>query len=574
VRIRPWLAKTHSKQSELVRHFFSQQLSSQLTSSDQAQRFLVAIFVVLAGVGPLVVRMYMPKYGYLQSLPTPGLYLAAVRADRLFFVSLSMTVVGFITALHWENLFPGRLDYLTLKSLPVRLYQVFIARFLAAFTIAAVVVLDLNFSASVLFPLLTSGRWQTPAFGFSYVFAHAVATMGAGLFIFFAITAVQGFCLNLFSPRAFARLSEPMQAFFVTTFVAVGPYVIDMPNWYAMIAARPNWMSFFPPAWFLGLYEKLLGTHELYFVRLSKISVWAMAAGIVGAFAAYSVTYRRSAGRVLEESLRIPNRESSRTIGALNAFCNLLIRDPHDRAVFDFSIRILQRNRRHRLLVGYTVGAALVVALEAVAPIIIAKFRSGEPWYSWQLESIAAAPLIVGVVLISAFRYVFQLPAELQANWIFRMANGPGLLNSVERLLVLCGVLPAVLVTLPVEVLPFGRFLTFAHATLSAALLLLFIEMGLREWRKIPFTCSYLPGRRNLWATIGAYFIVFAVAIPAMAHFEVWLHQPFLLFGVASGLSILYLKLRSTRRNQWKIVSVLFDESEEPQVESLRLSPN
>ena len=223
MRIRPWLAKTHSKQFELVRHFLSQQIASQLTSSDQAQRFLVAIFVVLACVGPLAVRIYMPKYGYLQSLPTPDLYVAAVRADRLFFVSLSMSVVGFITALQWQNLFPGRLDYLTLKPLPVRLYQVFIARFLAAFTIAAVVVLDLNFSASVLFPLLTSGRWQTPAFEFSYVFAHAVATMGAGLFIFFAITAIQGFCLNLFSPRVFARLSEPMQAFFVTALLLSVP---------------------------------------------------------------------------------------------------------------------------------------------------------------------------------------------------------------------------------------------------------------------------------------------------------------------------------------------------------------
>ncbi len=408
MRIRPWLANTHSKQFELVRHFFSQQLAFQLTSSDQAQRFLIAIFVVLACVGPLIVRIYMPKYGYLQNLPTPDLYIAAVRADRLLFVSLSMIVVGFITSLQWQNLFPGRQDYLTLKPLPLRLYQVFMARFLGAFTIAAVVVLDLNFTASMLFPLLTSGRWQAPAFGFSCVFAHAAATMGAGLFVFFAITAIQGFCLNLFSPRSFARLSEPMQAFFVTAVIAAGPYVIDMPNWYAMIAARPNWMSFFPPAWFLGLYERLLGTHEVYFVRLSKIAALGLTASIVGAFAAYFVTYSRHAVRVLEESVRIRKRESSRITGAFNALWAALIKGPHDRAVFDFSIRTLQRSRRHRLLVGYTVGAALVVALEAVAPIIIAKFRSEEPWYSWQLESIAAAPLIVGVVLVSAFAMCFN----------------------------------------------------------------------------------------------------------------------------------------------------------------------
>ena len=72
MRIRPWLANTHSKQFELVRHFFSQQIASQLTSSDQAQRFLVTIFVVLACVGPLIVRIYMPKYGYLQKIAFPN----------------------------------------------------------------------------------------------------------------------------------------------------------------------------------------------------------------------------------------------------------------------------------------------------------------------------------------------------------------------------------------------------------------------------------------------------------------------------------------------------------------------
>lgn len=89
----------HGVQFELIRHFFSQHLASDLISSGQARRFFVAILVLIASVGPLIVRIYMPKYGYLQGLPTPDLYLAAVHADRLFFVSLSMLVVGLITTL-------------------------------------------------------------------------------------------------------------------------------------------------------------------------------------------------------------------------------------------------------------------------------------------------------------------------------------------------------------------------------------------------------------------------------------------------------------------------------------------
>jgi hypothetical protein len=103
--------------------------------------------------------------------------------------------------------------------------------------------------------------------------AHAAATICAGPLAFFAIGALQGALLNLLPPRAFHRLSVLFQAVFARAFVAATPYVFDIPNRYEMIAARPRWMLLFPPAWFLGLYETLLGARDGYFSRLRDMAI-------------------------------------------------------------------------------------------------------------------------------------------------------------------------------------------------------------------------------------------------------------------------------------------------------------
>src|SRR5208337_4369439 len=158
--VKAWLAQTHGTQFELVRHFLSESLANDLIGSDQVRRFVITVLAVVGSIGPLIVRLYIPKYKYLQGLDTGDLYVAAVRADRLFFISLSMIVAGLATVIQWQGLFPNLRDYLVLKPLPLRLFQIFVARFLSSFVILVVVIADLNLATSVLFPFLTSGRWH------------------------------------------------------------------------------------------------------------------------------------------------------------------------------------------------------------------------------------------------------------------------------------------------------------------------------------------------------------------------------------------------------------------------------
>jgi hypothetical protein len=132
--------------------------------------------------------------------------------------------------------------------------------------------------------------------------------------------------------------------------------------------------------------------------------------------------------------------------------------------------------------------------------------------------------------------------------------------------------MPVLLVTLPFETLGLGWVLAFAHIALVAVLTLWLIEVRLREWHKIPFTCSYVPGRRNLWQTIGAYLLLFGVLIPTITSFEVHLLRPFVMLGVTGMISFFYFSMRSAREALWRIVPLLFDESDEPLIRTLRLN--
>jgi hypothetical protein len=571
-RIRLWLSETHGPQFELLRHFLPEQLANDLMSSDQVRRLVIAVLAGLGCVGPLVIRLYIGKYRYLQDLDTGDLYRAAVRADRLFFISLSMIVAGLVTVVQWQSLFPTRRDYLALKPLPVRLYQIFAARFLASFLITAVVITDLNLAPSVLFPFLTSGRWQS--FELRYVVAHAVATFSAGLFVFFALGAMQGILMNLLPPRPFDRLSVWIQALFATAFIAAAPCVFDIPNWHEMIAAKPRWMLLFPPAWFLGLYEAALGSRDSYFLQLCQRALTVTGVVLLLALVTYFLSYRRHANRVLEQALSRPGGRASvgRAASALMESC---IKNSPSRAVFAFGIQTLRRSRPHKLVMGFCLSIAFVLALQTAGPSMVTHLRSGESWSVWQQESILSIPLVMSAVVISALCYVFKLPAEPRASWIFRLAAESSdprmLLDSVEYLL-FCGLASVLLIALPIEVFALGGGLAFAHIAMVAVLMLLLMEARLYEWHKIPFTCSYLPGRRNIWQIMAVYLGLFVVLIPVITSFEARLLRPFFLLAIAGALSFLYFSLRSRRRAQWRIVPLLFDESDEPLIATLRLN--
>src|SRR5207247_2553972 len=137
-RPREWLEETHSAGFELRRHFFLRFFDSDLVSTPgQWQVVAGGVLAILLSLSVIYIQAYYAKYLALNSLPSPEKLRLATLADVLFLVTLAMFLIGLFTTLQWPSLFPGLRDYLALGSLPVRLRDVFVAKFAALVAFAS-----------------------------------------------------------------------------------------------------------------------------------------------------------------------------------------------------------------------------------------------------------------------------------------------------------------------------------------------------------------------------------------------------------------------------------------------------
>src|SRR5437867_1113601 len=79
----------------------------------------------------------------------------------------------------------------------------------------------------------------------SQLAATFAATGGACVFVFFSLLACQGILLNILPSRLFTRASLFVQATVFVTTLGLLPF----------IGRQPDTAAWWPPVWFLGLWE-------------------------------------------------------------------------------------------------------------------------------------------------------------------------------------------------------------------------------------------------------------------------------------------------------------------------------
>ena len=296
---REWLRQTHSTAFELRRHFFLRFFDSDLVSTPgQWQVVAGGALAVLLSLSLIFTQAYYHKYVELNKLSTPEPQQLATLADVLFLISLAMFLIGLFTTLQWPSLFPGLSDYLALGSLPIRMRDVFAAKFSALVAFAGLFIVSVTLLPSLILPAVMAGRyapdvvWQVPA-----IF---VSSSLASLFVFFSLVAVQGVLLNLVPIRQFSRSSLTVQAVLLTGILCGLLLVFSIPSLQRSMNRRPDWIQWAPPAWFLGLDQVMVGNREPLAVRFAWIAVAALAASAAAALLTYLWSYRRHRVRMLE----------------------------------------------------------------------------------------------------------------------------------------------------------------------------------------------------------------------------------------------------------------------------------
>ena len=545
IRLREWTRATHSTHVELVRHFLARFFESDLvTTPGQWAKAAGGVIAALLSACILMVPLFMHRYGCLQ-LDGPSMfcpvvqdyhaqYLYVLRTDTRWLIGLAICVTAILTALQWQSLFPTLRDCLALASLPVSALEIFWSKLTAVVLALLALVLAMNTVPSLAFAWIIAGRWQeNPTLAFAA--ALFVAATAGCVFVFFSMLAIQGLLLNLLPPHLFERVSVYAQSILFTANVAALPFLWSQPS-----------AAWWPPNWFLGLWSAMLGGTE----PGARYALWATGLAPALAMLSYLASYRRYQRLLLEA----PPRARRRPMAWPAWFAP---RDPREQAMFSFIWKTLTRSRVHRLALQVCAGLAIAWMIGAGG------FRGGDS------TPVVLVPLAVSIFLIAGLRYLFSLPSELRANWIFQAAESEGRaswLRAVDRFVIVCGLVPVYACTMPAAIAVFGWWQALRVTALGLFMALLVFEFLFRDWHKAPFTCSYLPGKRQFWQVLVAAFATLsymgtaALAIHAFSAGWVTFAAGFpLLFG-------LWRWMHRGRAGDWQEVALVYDDVPEPAV--------
>jgi hypothetical protein len=574
-RIHRWLLETHSAGFELRRHFFRRFFDTDLISDpNQAKVFAGGVLAIVISVSFVYAQAYYHKYLQFENLDDFSPYRRASLADFLFMVTLAMNVVALFTTLQWPSLFPGLRDYLALAGLPVRMRDIFVAKFTALLAFASMAVLGVTTLPSVLFPAVMAGRYDPHLV--RQVPGIFVSGSLAGFFIFFSLVTVQGVLLNVLPVRQFQRVSLAAQGLLLAVLLCALPLVFSIPNLSPYMDARPAWAVFAPPLWFLGVDQIIAGHWEPLAQRLSNIAYASVGLSAASAVLTYLWSYRRHRTRVIESPGGVESAGAA-TLPSVDRLLDRLIPDPRALAVFDFVAKSLARSRQHRLILTAFGAIALAVISEGFAELLIQggalrRISVTAPAFR---QSMIAVPLALSLFTLSGLRYLFRLPVELRANWVFRVhepGNAPALLAGAESFLIYWGVLPITVLTLPAEiaVLGVGGGLLAALACLFASLALM--ELLLFSLERIPFTSSYFPGKDPPVVTVIKYALASSLYVGVLSSvIRLALPNPTLTLLFLFLLAAAWLRARTARLNVRQIARLTFEELADPTVLLLRI---
>ena len=570
-----WLAETHGAGFELVRHFFLRFFDSDLiTTPGQLEALMIGVFSTLASFGLLLPSRLYRKYFDLSTLDTGDLYHQAVLADKLFLLAFSMAVIGIIVALEWHSLFPSTRDSLVLAPLPVTLRQVFGAKFLALILFVSLFIFAVNSFSNLMFPAIVASKWQVPSIGVRYILANALASWAAAYFVFFSLVGCAGVLMNILSARLFQKASLYLQTLVLLVLLCILPLLFYIPNFDRLLASRPPWVSNLPPVWFLGLAQVLQGNGNPYFEALAQRAVIALAGAFAATLVLYFISYRRQAARLPGSSGERMTQRGT----LLSTILNKLLPNVQERAAFSFIGKTLNRSRHHKLLLAGYVGIGLALVVDGFVTLLFDREFHRVDWQQalW-LQAVLSAPMVFSFFLLSGMRYVFSIPVELRANWIFRVTETDSrdcLLDGVEKVVLTLGVAPILVLMLPIHVWLLGGAVAAVHFVEGGLLSLILMELVLFDFEKVPFTCSYLPGKRNVTQTLVLYWVAFTAYAYTMTGIEVWsLGDPARVLTVVGLLLAAFCRLRLARKEHWGHLPLLFDDVPEPLIQKLGLQP-
>jgi hypothetical protein len=466
--------------ARLYRMFFGRLFESDMMPPGLPQVQLV-VWVSAFLASPSLLWPILKGKGYVWLKPAQ--IDGTMATDRTTALLFSLLATGLITLVMWEGIFPDKRDSRILGVLPVRLRSLVVARLAALGSVYVMFVCATALPGALSFGIVAAVFGGTRGMA-EVIGAHLLSTAGAEAVVFFGVVLLQCLVLNTVGAAAAQRLAVVLQ-------VAMVMALFQMPMILPLLAS-PHIAAYAPLAALITSGSAVL---------------------------LFAASYRRLT-RLALEGTGLSNARTPPFRRVIPFFARLLPLSQPARAVFAFTVRTVVRSRQHRMLLAGWVGLALAMIFSSVGGALA---RNGWSFFSRPNPVMLAAPLVFAALTMTGMRMLFAIPTEIRANWTIRTRQPLPVRQAIDgamAALVVCGVLPALALAFASAGFLWGPRVAALHVLFCAVLGLLLAEVLSIGLDKVPFTCTYMPGKAHIVKLWPLYITIFSFYTGGMASLE------------------------------------------------------
>jgi hypothetical protein len=532
--------------------------------ADSFKHLLVGGIGGMIAFGFLIVRILMGRYIILGMAPTPEPYRRALLGDDMLMIGLPMLLVAFVTLLVSESLFPDERDFRILGPLPVARSTIFATKLAGLMLFTGLIVAVVHASLLPWLLLSSINRWLDHSI-LARIAAWAIASVSASLFAVLAIAALVGILrLTLSHGRLHVITALAKSAVFAALVLCI-PLVYHVAAVTSLLLSGSWWLTLVPPAWFVGLERMLVGSATPVLFRLAITALGGLALVSTITAAVYVLLFRHFERLVLQPTSKSERGTAVTTTHRRRTALDQSFAPPAFRAILGFISATFRRSELHQsVLVGLSIFG-LGIALNSIIGASPRSLATAPYWTPFALMFASGV----------AVRASLVLPMHYRANWIFKMTEDPATRRDQFRVIdylasiCLAGV-PAAW-SLLVWWIATGAPSPIA-AVVVALIGLVSVHAVLFDWRRIPFTCSYLPGKRFIFYSITiavlafAFFMALGAALVTMAR-----SSPVRTVVIVMTLATAAWLLRRYRLGSWGQTPLMFEDEFPDRVLELQL---
>jgi hypothetical protein len=295
---------------------------------------------------------------------------------------------------------------------------------------------------------------------------------------------------NLLPRQLFLRFSAVLQAAVMCLLLIVYFVEPSLESPAALAAAQNQRMlAWLPSYWFLALFNQLNGSMHPVLVPLARRAWIGLGVSALGACMALLLCYFNLMRTMVEQPDILPQ---TRFVSWSPPFGNSLTG-----AITRFSMRTLLRSRQHRMILSFYLGIGVTI----VVGYVKATNRGLGSTRGTISNSFLFASILMMVLSVLTLRVVASIPISLSANWIIRLTqvrSAREYQRAIRWSWLILGVAPAMVSITVFLLLACPWRPALGHFCLIFLLGILLVEICLYSFPKIPFTCSYLPGKAGI----------------------------------------------------------------------------